>query len=155
MAEVAIVLGSKSDLAQAEKAHAALARLGITSTVQVASAHRNPERLDAIIRDSDARIFIAMAGMAAALPGVIASRTTRPVIGVPLSGGVAMDSLLSIVQMPRGVPVATVAVDGAENAALLAAEILALSNPKIETELARYRQAWKEEPAEAPKHEGH
>ncbi len=145
MPEVEILLGSKSDLPHAEKCATMLARFGISSEVHVASAHRNPDRVETIVKGSDAQVFIAMAGMAAALPGVVAARTLKPVIGVPLSGKVPFDSLLSIAQMPRGVPVATVAVDGAENAALLAAEILAMRLPQILEKLRAYRAEWDRE----------
>jgi 5-(carboxyamino)imidazole ribonucleotide mutase len=92
-------------------------------------------------------VFIAMAGLSAALPGAIAARTLRPVIGVPLHRGLGLDSLLSVVQMPPGVPVAAVGLDAAENAALLAVEILALHHPELLDGLTRYRAKWREEPA--------
>ncbi|TAJ45537.1 5-(carboxyamino)imidazole ribonucleotide mutase [Methanofollis fontis] len=126
MPDVAIITGSASDAVIAEKAVKVLEEYGISHDMQVISAHRDPDRLDDYIASSDARIFICIAGMAAALPGVVASKTKRPVIGVPVSGTLmgGLDALLSIVQMPRGVPVACVAVDGGENAAHLAARIL-------------------------------
>jgi len=107
----------------------------------VISAHRNPERLASYVKNSDADIYICVAGLAAALPGAVAAQTVKPVIGVPKDvklGG--LDSLLSIVQMPTGVPVATVAIDGARNAALLAVEILALSDKLLEKKLHEYRE---------------
>lgn len=125
--KVSIVIGSERDRAHAERAAAVLKEHGIEFEVVVLSAHRNPRELERYIETSDADIFIAMAGLAAHLPGFIASRTQRPVIGVPLNvalGG--LDSLLSIVQMPRGVPVATVGIDNAENAAHLATRIIRL-----------------------------
>jgi 5-(carboxyamino)imidazole ribonucleotide mutase len=113
----------------------------------VASAHRTPEKVDQLVRDPDTEVFIAMAGLSAALPGAIAARTLRPVIGVPLHRGLGLDSLLSVVQMPPGVPVAAVGLDAAENAALLAVEILALHHPELLDGLTRYRAKWREEPA--------
>jgi 5-(carboxyamino)imidazole ribonucleotide mutase len=125
MATVAIIIGSKSDLEIAKKAEKTLDELEITYETQVLSAHRDPQKLDAYIASSNAKLFIAIAGLAAHLPGYIASRTARPVIGVPVNKALGgLDSLLSIVQMPRGVPVAAVGIDGAENAAYLAKRIL-------------------------------
>ncbi len=126
--QVAIILGSKSDEAIAEKASSKLKELDIPHEVRVISAHRSPQELEAYIRASTAKVFIAIAGLAAHLPGFIASRTQKPVIGVPVDsklGGI--DALLSIVQMPRGVPVACVGIDNGENAALLASRILSLA----------------------------
>ena len=125
--KVAVIVGSKRDLPVAEKALKVLEEHGVEYEVRVLSAHRNPKELEEYIAESDASVFIAMAGLAAHLPGYIASRTDKPVIGVPLNvalGG--LDSLLSIVQMPRGVPVATVGIDNAANAAYLAIRILSL-----------------------------
>lgn len=125
--KVSIVVGSKRDLPHAEKAAKVLKEHGVEYEVRVLSAHRNPKELEKYVDESDSSVFIAMAGLAAHLPGFIASRTKKPVIGVPLNvalGG--LDALLSIVQMPRGVPVATVGIDSAENAAYLAIRILDL-----------------------------
>ncbi len=125
--KVAIIIGSKRDQEFAERAASVLREHGVEYEIRVLSAHRNPVELSEYIDKSDADIFIAMAGLAAHLPGFIASRTSKPVIGVPLSvalGG--LDALLSIVQMPRGVPVATVGINNAENAAYLALRILRL-----------------------------
>lgn len=125
--KVSIVVGSERDRPHAERASAVLREQGIEHEIVVLSAHRNPKELEKYIDASEADIFIAMAGLAAHLPGFIASRTQKPVIGVPINvalGG--LDSLLSIVQMPRGVPVATVGIDNAENAAYLAVRILRL-----------------------------
>lgn len=125
MVEVAILAGSASDAAIVEKAAAVLKEHGISYESRVISAHREPDILDEYIRKSDCKVFIAIAGLSAALPGVIASKTTRPVIGVPVSGSLmGVDALLSIVQMPKGVPVACVGIDNGENAALLAVRIL-------------------------------
>ena len=117
-----IVVGSRSDIAAAEKASAVLDELGVPSEVRVISAHRAPDLLAQFVATAEERgirVFIAIAGLAAHLPGVIASQTTAPVIGVPMPGGVAdgLDALLAIVQMPKGVPVATVGVGNGENAA--------------------------------------
>jgi len=129
MVDVAVIAGSQSDEAIIRKVCATLAEYGITYDEQVISAHRDPEKLLEYITRSDARVFIGIAGMSAALPGVIASKTKKPVIGVPVSGKVmgGLDALLSIAQMPKGVPVACVAVDGGENAAHLAARILGVA----------------------------
>jgi len=125
MTEVAIIMGSASDSAVAERACTVLREQGISFDLQVISAHREPDQLDAYIRSSSCRVYIAIAGLSAALPGVIASKTDKPVIGVPVSGTLmGIDALLSIVQMPRGVPVACVGIDNGENAALLAVRIL-------------------------------
>ncbi len=140
---VLILLGSKTDLKVAEKAGEVLTKLQVRHEIKVCSAHRQPDELDRTIRESRAKIFIGIAGMSAALPGVIAARTTRPVIGVPVSGGLNLDSLLSVVQMPRGVPVAAVALDGGENAGLLAAEMLALSDDELGARVRAYRDAWR------------
>ncbi|ADM27118.1 5-(carboxyamino)imidazole ribonucleotide mutase [Ignisphaera aggregans DSM 17230] len=129
--KVAIIVGSQRDLPHAEKAAAVLKEHGIEYEIKVLSAHRNPKELEEYINVADVDLFIAMAGLAAHLPGFIASRTQKPVIGVPLNvalGG--LDALLSIVQMPRGVPVATVGIDNAENAAYLAIRILRLCMEK-------------------------
>ena len=124
---------------------ALLDKFGIPYRYETSSAHRNPERtknLAESARDEGFRVIIAAAGMAAALPGVIASYTTLPVIGVPMPGSAlgGIDALCSIVQMPAGVPVAGVGLDNGENAALLAAEILALYDKKIEKKLIQYRK---------------
>jgi len=122
---VSIIIGSKSDLEFAKQAEQTLDSLNVTHETQVLSAHRNHEQLDEYIASCNAKVFIAIAGLAAHLPGYIASRTQRPVIGVPVNKALGgLDSLLSIVQMPRGVPVCAVGIDGAENAARLAKRIL-------------------------------
>jgi 5-(carboxyamino)imidazole ribonucleotide mutase len=145
--KVTVLVGSKSDLEVAEKAKSRLTDLGITCEVHVASAHRNPDKVDRLVKDPETDCFIAMAGLSAALPGVVAARTLKPVIGVPLNRGLGLDSLLSVVQMPPGIPVASVGLDSAENAALLAAEILALKFPQVTKALEAYRAKWREEPA--------
>lgn len=137
---VQIVIGSKSDMKIAEKAVAILKDLGVKFKLSVASAHRTPELVDKLVAEADAEVFIAIAGLSAALPGVIAARTTKPVIGVPVSGSLNLDAILSVVQMPPGVPVAGVGLDRGDNAAILAAEILALKDDRIRKALVRYRQ---------------
>ena len=127
MSDISVIAGSKSDWAVVEKILRRLDENGSSYEHVVLSAHRNPLELEKYVRESGAFIFIAVAGLSAALPGFIASRTTRPVIGVPVStklGG--MDALLSIAQMPPGVPVACVGIDAGENAALLALRMLEL-----------------------------
>jgi 5-(carboxyamino)imidazole ribonucleotide mutase len=141
---VALVMGSKSDLKKVLPAEEMLGRMGVKAVTAVISAHRQPGKLREFVASAGEKgveVFIAAAGKAAHLPGVIASLTTLPVIGLPISsadlGG--LDALLSIVQMPRGVPVATVAIDGAENAAILACSILALKYEEVAEALASYR----------------
>jgi len=137
---VGILTGSPNDLPTVVKVRDTLAELGIASEIVVASAHRTPDKvLDYLDRahKEGVQVLIGCAGMAAHLAGVIAGHTRLPVIGLPLSGGLmsGLDALLSTVQMPPGVPVATVAVDGAKNAAMLAARILALKYPDIDRAL--------------------
>ncbi len=141
---VGILMGSRSDMPVMEKAAALLGELGIASEVRVMSAHRTPQLVATFASgaaDRGLQVIIAGAGGAAHLAGVVAAQTLLPVIGVPIATQVAggLDSLLSTVQMPRGVPVATVALGGAENAALLAAEILALTDTSVRERLAAYR----------------
>ncbi len=150
---VGILTGSPNDLPTVVKVRDTLSELGIASEIVVASAHRTPDKVIAYIdraHKEGVQVLIGCAGVAAHLAGVIAGHTRLPVIGLPLSGGVmsGLDALLSTVQMPPGVPVATVAVDGAKNAAMLAARILALQDPAIDQALeaaakrerARYEQ---------------
>jgi 5-(carboxyamino)imidazole ribonucleotide mutase len=128
MADVAVISGSASDAAITNKVTKVLDEHKILHDDQIISAHRDPDRLDAYIKGSDAKVFIAIAGLSAALPGVIASKTEKPVIGVPVSGTLnGLDALLAIAQMPKGVPVACVGVDNGENAAHLAIRILKLA----------------------------
>lgn len=125
MVDVLIIAGSKSDKAVVEKAEGVLKEGKVDYSVEYCSAHREPARLDKLVAASDARVYICVAGLSAALPGVVASKTKKPVIGVPVDvklGG--LDALLSTVQMPPGVPVAAVGVDNAKNAAHLAIRIL-------------------------------
>ncbi|MEM4633748.1 MAG: 5-(carboxyamino)imidazole ribonucleotide mutase [Candidatus Anstonellaceae archaeon] len=138
MVDVLILLGSESDMEIANKAKATLDEFGVANEVKVASAHRNPDLVDKLVKESDAKVFIAIAGLSAALPGVIASKTKKPVIGVPVSvklGG--LDALLSTVQIPPGVPVAAVGIDNGKNAALLAIRILALSDKELSKKLSK------------------
>ena len=127
MTKVAIIMGSESDRAVADKAIQILEDRKITYEVKVISAHRNPDALDRYLKEIEdsVEVIIAIAGLSAALPGVIASKTQKPVIGVPVSGKLlGLDALLSMVQMPSGVPVAVVGIDNGANAALLASRIL-------------------------------
>jgi 5-(carboxyamino)imidazole ribonucleotide mutase len=141
MSRVALIIGSTSDREIGDKAEAILKEFGVDYDYQVYSAHRNPKVLQEYIAASDASVYIAVAGLSAALPGFIAAHTLKPVIGVPKDaklGGI--DSLLSIAQMPPGVPVATVGVDNSRNGALLAIEILALSDEGLREKLVEYRR---------------
>ena len=141
MQKVAIIIGSDSDKELSDAASTILKEFGVEYYQRTLSAHRSPEALTQFVDDTDAQVFICIAGLSAALPGAVAALTIKPVIGVPKEvklGGI--DALLSIVQMPTGVPVATVGIDGAKNAALLAVEILALSDKKLDESLAEYRR---------------
>ena len=125
MVDIAVISGSKSDQLIVDRILSRLKDGGVSFEHRVLSAHRNPKELEEYVSGTDAHVFIAVAGLSAALPGVIASQTHRPVIGVPVSAKLGgLDSLLSIVQMPPGVPVACVGIDNGENAALLAIRIL-------------------------------
>lgn len=144
---VVILLGSSSDLPVIEKMLPLLDRFGLPYLVEIASAHRQPDKVKRVIRKAEkdgAEVFVAAAGMAAHLPGVVASMTGLPVIGVPVASGPlnGIDALLSIVQMPPGVPVATVAVGsaGARNAACLAARMIGLKDAKVAAEVEAYRR---------------
>lgn len=142
--KVAVIVGSETDLALGEDAVSTLKEFEIATELKVISAHRNPRTLDEYVGSSDADLFLAIAGLSAALPGAIAARTTKPVIGVPRSvklGG--LDSLLSIVQMPTGVPVACVGIDNAKNAALLAVEMLAIRDKELSERLDIYRSRYR------------
>ena len=145
-AQVGIVCGSRSDFPVMEKAVELLGKLDVPCELHAISAHRAPDLLFRFVAGAEERgikLFIAGAGGAAHLPGVVAAKTILPVIGVPIATQVmgGLDSLLSIVQMPKGVPDATVSIGGAENAALLAAEILALSDPALRARLVAFREA--------------
>ncbi len=143
---VCILIGSDSDAAVMAQAGAALDEVGIQYEMRLASAHRSPERTKQVVTDAErdgAAVFIAGAGMAAHLPGVIAAYTTKPVIGVPLSGSTlqGLDALLAVVQMPPGVPVAAVAIGGARNAAILAAQIMAIEDGALAVRLKEQRSS--------------
>ncbi len=144
MAKVLVLMGSDSDLPVMRKALNVLTDFGVEFEVAVASAHRTPDTVAELARsaaDNGVGVIIAGAGMAAALPGVVAAHTTLPVIGVPLSGSAlgGTDALYAIVQMPPGIPVATVGIDGAMNAGLLAIQILAVGEPELCTRLIEHR----------------
>ncbi|MCI9050241.1 MAG: 5-(carboxyamino)imidazole ribonucleotide mutase [Coprobacillus sp.] len=143
--KVAIIMGSTSDLPKVEPAIQILKDYGVEVNVRCLSAHRAHLGLSAFIKETETdgtEVIITAAGMAAALPGVVASQTILPVIGVPISGSTldGMDALLSIVQMPSGIPVATVAINGSKNAAYLALQIMAVQHESIRTQLLDYRK---------------
>ena len=145
--KVAILMGSANDRPKMAPALETLTSFGVDAAEHVLSAHRSPAKVAAFARgarDAGVAVVICGAGMAAHLAGAVAAQTTLPVIGVPLSGGAlnGVDALYATVQMPRGVPVATVAVDGALNAALLAVEILAVTDASLAVKLAEYRAGW-------------
>jgi 5-(carboxyamino)imidazole ribonucleotide mutase len=143
--KVAILMGSPNDKDKMQPAAEILERFGIEADVQVASAHRSPDKVVALAagaREQGYCAFICGAGMAAHLAGVVAAHTTLPVIGVPLSGGAlnGVDALYSTVQMPKGIPVATVAVDGSMNAGILVVEMLAIGDADMAAKLADHRK---------------
>jgi 5-(carboxyamino)imidazole ribonucleotide mutase len=142
--KIQIIMGSSSDMPVAEKAKTIFEEFGITYEIKVASAHRTPDLLKTIVEKSDADLFIGIAGLSAALPGTIAAHTIKPVIGVPVSGKVNLDAILSIIQMPPGIPVGAVGLDRGENAALLAIEILAIKDTKLAKKLQEYRKKMQE-----------
>jgi 5-(carboxyamino)imidazole ribonucleotide mutase len=142
--DIQIIMGSKSDMHVAKKATEILDRFSVDYNVTVASAHRTPDVLRDIVEKSDAKVFIGIAGLSAALPGSIAAHTIKPVIGVPVSGKVNLDAILSIIQMPPGIPVGAVGLDRGDNAALLALEILALENNNLKKQLTEYRNDMRE-----------
>lgn len=142
--KIQIIMGSSSDMPVAEKAKTIFEEFGVDYDIKVASAHRTPEVLKKLVEKSNADVFIGIAGLSAALPGTIAAHTIKPVIGVPVSGKVNLDAILSIVQMPPGIPVGAVGLDRGENAALLAVEILAVSDKKLKKKLENYRKKMQE-----------
>ena len=146
--KVSIIMGSTSDLPVMEKACQFLNDMHIPFEVNALSAHRTPDAVEQFAKgakDRGIKVIIAGAGMAAALPGVIAASTTLPVIGVPIKGMLdGLDAMLSIIQMPPGIPVATVGVNGALNAAILAAEMLALSDAALAERVEAYKAGLKE-----------
>lgn len=141
--KVGIITGSKSDLPVVEKVEQQLKEFGVEYDVTVASAHRTPKKVEEYAAAAEEKydLIIAAAGMAAALPGVIAAQTVLPVIGIPIhsKGLGGHDALFAIVQMPSGVPVATVAIDGAKNAAILAVQILSLKYPELKAQLKEFK----------------
>lgn len=141
-------MGSTSDLPVMEKAAKFLEEMEVPFEMNALSAHRTPNEVESFAKNADARgikVIIAGAGMAAALPGVIAASTTLPVIGVPIKGMLdGLDAMLSIIQMPPGIPVATVGVNGAQNAAILAVEMMALSDARLAEKLASYKAGLKD-----------
>lgn len=146
--KVAIIFGSKSDVDKMKGAANVLKEFGVEYTAHVLSAHRVPEKLEEVVKkleNENYECIISGAGLAAHLPGVIASRTTIPVIGVPINAAFnGMDSLLSIVQMPKSIPVATVGLNNSYNAGMLAVEILALKYPELKEKLVKFRKDMKE-----------
>ena len=148
--KVAIVMGSKSDYPVVEKAEAMLREFGVDYETRIISAHRTPKQAEEFAANAEANGFgtiIAAAGKAAHLAGVLAATTPLPVIGLPMKSSTmdGLDSLLSVVQMPKGVPVATVAINGAENAAILAVQILAAGNPDLRQKIKGFKKRQEEE----------
>lgn len=146
MKSVLIMMGSDSDFPVMEACVRRLGKFAIPYEVRICSAHRTPDKAAEMARtaaDKGCGVIIAAAGLAAHLPGVVAAHTTLPVIGVPIKSGAlaGQDALYAIVQMPTGIPVATVAIDGAENAAILAAQILALAEPELLPRLQAYKKS--------------
>jgi 5-(carboxyamino)imidazole ribonucleotide mutase len=147
---IAVIMGSQSDWQVMEEASITLKSLELDHIVEIVSAHRTPERMFHFAQNADAqglKVIIAGAGGAAHLPGMVASLTHLPVIGVPIQSrnSIALDSILSILQMPGGIPVATVALNGAKNAALLAAQILSVGQPEVVAKIKNYRRQLTEE----------
>lgn len=151
--KVSIIMGSTSDLPVMEKAAALLNEFQIPFEINALSAHRTPKEVEAFAtkaRENGIQVIIAAAGMAAHLPGVIASMTTIPVIGVPINASLdGMDALLAIVQMPPGIPVATVGINGAQNAAILAVQMMATGNVVLQENLIAYKENLKKKIVEA------
>ncbi len=141
---VCVLMGSKSDLDKASKSFEIFRRFGVDFEVHVASAHRTPELVEKIVKETKHDVFLVFAGLSAALPGFVAALTTKPVVGVPLSGKVPYDSLLSMVQMPKDVPVAVVGVDNVVNGALLCVQILSIKDEALMEKIKEYRNEMKE-----------
>ncbi|MBU0591544.1 5-(carboxyamino)imidazole ribonucleotide mutase [Candidatus Micrarchaeota archaeon] len=145
MEKVLILSGSKSDAEIVESVETVLKAFEVPYRSEIASAHRNPDKVDQLVMETSARVFIAVAGLSAALPGVVASKTSKPVIGVPVNAALGgLDSLLSIAQMPPNVPVATVGINGGKNAAMLAIQILALSDQDLAAKLSDFKEKMKQ-----------
>ena len=153
--KVAVIMGSKSDYPKLESGIELLESFGIEVVARALSAHRTPKQLMTFLQDieNDTDVIIAAAGKAAHLPGVVASHTLIPVIGLPIKSSTldGMDSLLSIVQMPPGIPVATVTIDSGLNAALMASQIMSIKYPEIKDQLVEYRKDMEEKVLEADK----
>src|SRR5713226_10118099 len=132
---VSIIMGSESDREIAKKAEIILDKLGIPFETKVLSSHRNHKELDKYVETTRSDVFITIAGLSAALPGFVASLSTKPVIGVPVSGKLNLDSILSMVQLPSGVPVGTVGLENGTNAGLVAVQILGIAEPELSKEL--------------------
>ena len=144
MEKVLIIAGSKSDEEIVNKVAEVLKAFNVEYRSEVASAHRNPDKVESLVRESTADVFIAIAGLSAALPGVIASRTTKPVIGVPVDAALdGLDALLAISQMPPNVPVAAVGINNGKNAAILAVQILALKDGELANKLTEFKEKLK------------
>ncbi len=141
---VCVILGSKSDFEKVKGALDILEEFKVSYDIHVASAHRTPNLVKEIVEKTEHEVFLIFAGLSAALPGFVASLTEKPVIGVPLSGSVPFDSLLSMVQMPKGVPIAVVGVDNVVNGALMCIEILALKYPDLVEKIKDYREKMRE-----------
>ncbi|MCH8347820.1 MAG: 5-(carboxyamino)imidazole ribonucleotide mutase [Proteobacteria bacterium] len=152
---VSVLMGSQSDWPVMKKAVDILDQFGIANEVKIISAHRKNARLQEYVSGAEkqgVRVFIAGAGMAAHLPGVVATLTTLPVIGVPLAASLeGVDSFLAIVQMPPGIPVATVAIDGAKNAGILAAEILSVGDHELKLKIVTWRKTQADALSENPR----
>lgn len=143
MAKIGIIMGSASDIPVVEKGASVLEELGVPYEAAIASAHRTPQDVERYAAGAEARgieVIIAVAGLSAALPGIVAAATTLPVIGVPVKGGAldGLDALLSVAQMPPGVPVASVGLNGAKNACLMAVRIIALGDEEISEKLKKW-----------------
>ncbi len=144
MEKVLIISGSKSDEEIAKQVMTTLDAFGVPYKYEVASAHRNPEKVEKLVRESSADVFVCIAGLSAALPGVVASKTNKPVIGVPISAALGgLDALLSIAQMPPNVPVACVGIGMGKNAGILAVEILATADAELGKKLADFKEKLK------------
>ena len=154
--KVAILMGSKNDYPVVERAERVLKAFGVEYTTRIISAHRTPSVAEAFSKGAEAEgieVIIAAAGKAAHLAGVMAANTPLPIIGLPVKSSTldGLDSLLSVVQMPKGIPVATVAIDGSENAALLAVQILSLKYPELREAMKKYKQNMEQDIIQADK----
>lgn len=144
MERVLIISGSESDRPIAEKVIKVLQAFGVEHKYEIASAHRNPQKVDELVVNATAEVFVCIAGLSAALPGVVAARTTKPVIGVPVNAALnGLDALLSVAQMPPNVPVACVGIDNGKNAGLLAVQILAINDPVLADKLKEFKESLK------------